>query len=648
MSVWLRIFSHRILSKWLVLLVDLAIVSMSFLMATLLRFNLEFSYPEPELFKYHLIFLIAMKAVGILSFQANSGVIRHTSLEDGMVILYSQLLALGLLLFPHFALDASWEKFMLIPLSILFIDFFISLFVLFITRIIIKSVYDSLAQSQGDGEPVIIYGAGFLGKKVKEALSGGVYSKNKILCFVDDDKQLVNMSMAGTRVLSWEHAYKKYVENPADGQSKPTVVFAIQRITAKRKNELIASLVDQGLKVKVPPPVGSWMDGKLKAQQIQDVRIEDLLNREPIKIANQKIAGSLAGRVVMITGAAGSIGSELVRQILRFQPAELILLDQAESTLYDLETELTRLGSMSSENKSLPIFQIEIADVANKAQMEPIFSKYRPEIIFHAAAYKHVPLMEKSPCNAVRVNILGTQIVADLASSYQVEKFIMVSTDKAVNPTNVMGATKRLAEMYVHGLNKHHENHTRFIITRFGNVLGSNGSVIPLFRRQLSMGGPLTVTHPDIIRYFMTIPEACQLVLEASTMGRGGEIYVFDMGEPVKIVDLAKRMIKLSGLTLGQDINIAFTGLRPGEKLYEELLGDSENTVPTHHEKIMIAKIKAGDYQNLREELDQLTTHLFGPPAQLVAQLKRSVPEFISKNSEFEQLDSEQSIIPTT
>ena len=638
MSVWFHSLSNRILSKWLALFVDLAIVGFSFLMTTLLRFNLEFSYPEPDLFKFHLVFLLVVKAFFILIYKSYTGVIRHTSMEDALVILYTQFSSLLVLVLPHVLISSSWETYLHIPLSILLIEFFVALFALVFTRILIKSTYESLINTQNQGNPVIIYGAGFLGKKVKEALTGGGASHSKVLGFVDDDRQLINMSMAGTRVYSWEQAYRKFVENPIRNQAKPTIIFAIQRISAKKKNEIIASLVDQGMKVKVPPPVGTWMDGKLKAQEIKDVRIEDLLNREPIKIANQKISGSLRNKIVLITGAAGSIGSELVRQIISYQPAKIILLDQAESALYDLETELIRL---KKDLEHQPTFQIEIADVANRAQMEPIFSLYQPDFVFHAAAYKHVPLMEKSPCNAVRVNVLGTQVVADLSSIFRVEKFILVSTDKAVNPTNVMGATKRLAEMYVHGLNKHHANHTRFIITRFGNVLGSNGSVIPLFRRQIANGGPITVTHPDIIRYFMTIPEACQLVLEASTMGRGGEIYVFDMGEPVKIVDLAKRMIRLSGLELGQDINIEFTGLRPGEKLYEELLSDSENTIPTHHEKIMIARIKAGDYDTLREKLLDIQQDLFGPSQILVGHLKALVPEFISKNSEFEQLDSE-------
>ena len=332
----------------------------------------------------------------------------------------------------------------------------------------------------------------------------------------------------------------------------------------------------------------------MNINQIKEIRIEDLLERESIKINNKYVIETLKDKVVFISGAAGSIGSELVRQILPFNPKKIVLIDQAESPLYDLETELTRLKSKSNLLSELVL---ETINISNKIQLEKLFGIHLPEIIFHAAAYKHVPLMEKNPFKAVEVNVFGTKSIADLASKYKVGKFVMVSTDKAVNPTNVMGASKRLAEIYVQALNSHHTNETRYIVTRFGNVLGSNGSVIPLFKKQIAAGGPVTVTHPDIIRYFMTIPEASQLVLEAGTMGKGGEVFVFDMGEPVKIVDLAKRMIKLSGFELDKQIEIEFTGLRPGEKLYEELLGNQEDNLATYNPKLMIAKILPEDYE---------------------------------------------------
>lgn len=638
MALWVRLFSQRFLSKWLVLLVDVVILTLAFMLATLLQFKLQFTYPDPGLFKYHLILVLGVKVMASLVFGAHSGVIRHTGLEDAWVLFKTQATALVVLLLPGL-LTGYWAPYVQVPPSVLFIDFFVSLFALFFTRLLIKSAFEGFVKGPTKAQPIIIYGAGLLGRKVKEALTGG-FQNPHILCFVDDNRHLIGKMVSGKMVLSLDQAVQRYVQAPAYQDNKPTVLFAIQEITLKDKKQKIAQLVDLGLVVKVTPPVQQWMDGRLEAQQIQSVKIEDLLNREPIQITNHLISDTLMGRVVMVTGAAGSIGSELVRQIVKFQPASLILVDHAESALYDLETELTRLGTQEPELADAIDFQIEVADVAHWVQMETLFARTRPDLVFHAAAYKHVPLMEKNPSNAVRVNVLGTQVVADLASLYRVKKFIMVSTDKAVNPTNVMGATKRLAEMYVHGLNMHHGNDTRFIITRFGNVLGSNGSVIPLFKKQIASGGPLTVTHPDIIRYFMTIPEACQLVLEAGTMGRGGEIFVFDMGDPVKIVHLAKRMIQLSGLKLGKDIDIAFTGLRPGEKLYEELLGDTEKTLPTHHDKIMVAKIKATSCEHLREALYEMERHLYDAPAVLVAQLKALVPEFVSQNSTFADLDS--------
>ena len=419
------------------------------------------------------------------------------------------------------------------------------------------------------------------------------------------------------------------------------MVFAIQSIESTRKTKIIEEFLDLGVVIKSIPPIEQWISGELRINQIQNIKIEDLLEREPIKISNHLVKHFIQNKIVMVTGAAGSIGSELVRQLIRFNPQKIILIDQAESPLYDLETELLRLENQDIQKIAI---RTEVASVSNVVYLEKIFVEEKPQVIFHAAAYKHVPMMEKNPYRAVSVNVLGTQIVADLASKYGVEKFVMISTDKAVNPTNVMGASKRLAEMYVQSLNGRPYNHTRFIITRFGNVLGSNGSVVPLFKKQIENGGPLTVTHPDIIRYFMTIPEACQLVLEACTMGKGGEVYVFDMGEPVKIVDLARKMVQLSGLELDKDIAIQFTGLREGEKLYEELLNDNENTLPTYHTKIMIARVMPEDYGVLSKGLGSFKEYLLkGDFVKIVAHLKSLVPEYVSNNSVYEQLDNTKS-----
>jgi FlaA1/EpsC-like NDP-sugar epimerase len=385
----------------------------------------------------------------------------------------------------------------------------------------------------------------------------------------------------------------------------------------------------------VLPPVEKWVGGEFSINQIHNVKIEDLLERDIIKTNNQQIGKEIDGKVILITGAAGSIGSEIVRQSLNFFPSKIVLLDQAESALYDLEFEI---------KKKIPhntIINVAIADVSDRNRIRRVFAQNKPDIVFHAAAYKHVPLMENNPYEAIKVNILGTKNLADCSAEFNVEKFILVSTDKAVNPTNVMGATKRIAEMYTQSMNTVDGIRTQFIATRFGNVLGSNGSVIPLFKKQIENGGPVTVTHPEITRYFMTIPEACQLVLEAATMGKGGEVFVFDMGESVKIVDLAKKMIQLSGLRVGKDIAIEFSGLRPGEKLYEELLNDNESTLSTHHAKIMRAKVITPSFSAMEIALEELEKILYsGNSLSLVAQMKAIVPEYISNNSVYQSLDS--------
>ena len=384
-------------------------------------------------------------------------------------------------------------------------------------------------------------------------------------------------------------------------------------------------------KVLNVPPVTNWINGELSFKQIKKVQIEELLEREPIQLDKEDIQLQLTGKVILVTGAAGSIGSEIVRQLIRFHPKNIILLDQAESPLYDMEMEL-------HDKYKLQPYEIVMGDIRNKERMENVFRTFHPQIVFHSAAYKHVPMMENNPSESILTNVLGTKTIADLSVEYKVEKFVMVSTDKAVNPTNVMGASKRIAEIYTQSLNK--TSATKFITTRFGNVLGSSGSVIPRFRQQIESGGPVTITDPEITRYFMTIPEACQLVLEAGTMGKGGEIFIFDMGDSVKIYDLAVKMIKLSGLVLDKDIRIVYTGLRPGEKLYEELLADHENTLPTHHNQILIAKVKEYDFDSVSNSINDLIT-LFDKQDNnsIVKKMKELVPEYKSNNSIYVSLD---------
>ncbi|MGC9332393.1 MAG: UDP-N-acetylglucosamine 4,6-dehydratase family protein, partial [Bacteroidales bacterium] len=404
-------------------------------------------------------------------------------------------------------------------------------------------------------------------------------------------------------------------------------------IPAQYKQQVIDICLDNGVKTLTIPDVTHWINGELTFRQIKEIKIEDLLERNPIQLDKKRIHLQLTNKTILITGAAGSIGSEIMRQITGFKPKMIVLFDQAESPMYDLELELC-------EKLNFTMYKTIIGDITNKKQIEQMFETFHPDYVYHAAAYKHVPMMEHNPSEAVRTNVMGTQLVADAAVKYKVQKFVMVSTDKAVNPTNIMGASKRIAEIYTQSLNTQ-QSHTRFITTRFGNVLGSNGSVIPRFQKQIENGGPITITHPEVTRYFMTIPEACQLVLEAGSMGKGGEIFIFDMGKSIKIINLAKRMVKLSGMELGKDIQMTFTGLRPGEKLYEELLATKENTSPTYHKQIMIAKVRTYDFEYIHNEISSLTKMPFiASDMDIVKKMKSIVPEFKSQNSVYEILDT--------
>lgn len=641
MTQLLQKYADRFVSKWLILGLDIVICAVTFSLAALLRFNFDLIYINPDLFKYHLAFVLFVKFLAFVYSKSYTGIIRHTSIEDAKMLFKVNSTALiVLMVFYGISWNETAYSYLHIPASILLIDYFISSFALIVSRLLVKSVYEKILSSFKTNVNVIIYGAGYLGLMAKNTLLKDKKKKYEILCFVDDNPQKINKTIEGIKVVSRKDAINTYINGPKTINTH--IIFAIQSISPTKKNRIIEELLSHDVTVKTIPPISQWIDGELNINQIQHIKIEDLLERETISINNKLVKQFVSGKKVLVTGAAGSIGSELVRQLLKFSPEKLILLDQAESALYDLETELIRMET--EQTAVVPNIRVEVLNVSNEKLIDKLFREELPQVVFHAAAYKHVPLMEKNPYKAVKVNVLGTKNVAKLSSKYRVEKFVMVSTDKAVNPTNVMGATKRLAEMYVQGLNSHHGNSTRFIITRFGNVLGSNGSVIPLFKKQIENGGPITVTHQDIIRYFMTIPEACQLVLEAGTMGKGGEVYVFDMGEPVKIVDLAKKMIQLSGLVLGRDIEIKFTGLRPGEKLYEELLHSNENTIPTYHDKIMIAKVVPEDFDTLEKAMQHLEISLAKMNNNLiVAELKKLIPEYISNNSIYQELDAVES-----
>lgn len=618
---------NRNTPRWLIFLIDTGIVAFSVILAYLLRFN--FDIPEGDRRDLPLVFAIIL-GVRILSFllsRTYAGIIRYTSTQDAfriaMVIFSGSLVFVVTNLFTYYFID---QKFY-IPFSIIIIELITSIFMMTTFRLMAKVTFLEISGKSGkERKQVVLFGAGQAGLTTKRALERDPDNNYKIISFVDDDHKKVNMKMENVRIAATSQLPELLNTHQID-----QLIITPQKMRPARKKELIELCLSRDIKVFHVPPVSRWINGELSSNQIKRTKIEDLLGRDEIKLAETTISNDLNKKVVLITGACGSIGSEMVRQIARFNPEKLILLDQAESPMYELELECRELYPQLN-------VEVVIANISHQARIQRVFQHFKPQVVYHAAAYKHVPMMENNPAEAVHTNVQGTRLLADYSLANGVEKFIMISTDKAVNPTNVMGTTKRIAEMYIQALNQEHK--TAFITTRFGNVLGSNGSVIPLFRKQIEKGGPLTITHPEVTRYFMTIPEACQLVLEAGAMGKGGEIYIFDMGKSVKIIDLAKKMIKLSGLALEKDIQITFTGLRPGEKLYEELLNDRENTLPTHHPQIMIAKVEHHALDRVTTEIDELLALIGGQDnLRLVGKMKQIVPEFISKNSIYQQLD---------
>lgn len=622
----------KILPRWVIILIDLFFISLSALLAYLLRFNFSISdlvvnHVNQGIFLYTVCGIVSIFLTG-----SYRGIIRYTGIQDSVRIFFMVVLNVALIAFLNLVYFYNTQT-NLIPYSVVFIAFLSSFLLLFNYRLLVKYFFAYYRNAIVKKTNIIIYGAGQSGIITKQVIdtSGNM----RVVGFLENDSHKTGKLLGGAMIYS---VSENSIDNLLIELNVDELVITIKDLPFDRKGEIVDACLRNQVKVRTIPPIEKWVKGELSLNQIKDIKIEDLLGRETIRISIENISRELSGKIICVTGAAGSIGSEIVVQILSYQPQKIILVDQDESALYELERELARIQTTIA-------FFPYLVDITNRSRMKAIFEEHKPHLVFHAAAYKHVPMMESNPHEAVLCNILGTKNLADLSVDHRVEKFVMVSTDKAVNPTNVMGCSKRIAEIYVQSLNNHLEslssNHTLFVTTRFGNVLGSNGSVIPLFKKQIQEGGPVTVTHPEITRYFMTIYEACQLVLEAGAMGKGGEIFIFDMGRSVRILDLAKKMIRLSGLEPDRDIEVVFTGLREGEKLYEELLNDKENTLPTHHQKIMKARTVEIPYLEI-DKFIELFWDLLEDKNELkmVALMKELVPEFKSNYSRYEVLDN--------
>lgn len=637
----------NIVPRWIIFTLDLTICFVSLTISYLIKHNFDLSNLDYVEFSRNMLVLTVINTAVFLKVKTFAGIIRYTSAQDTFRILYAVIVANSTFFLLNMVFVATGNS-QLVPNSILVINGLAGFLMLITYRVLVKYFFIYIKNLKLDTIRVMIYGAGEAGVATKRTFDHDPNVNKNIVAFVDDDQRKMGKTIDGIRILDAKDLVELIVEHQLD-----EIIFASYTIPVERKAEIVEVCLEHGIKVLNIPPPNVWTDGKLQPTQIKKLNIEDLLDRKSIHIDIEGIGEQLQNKRILITGAAGSIGSEIVRQLTKFEVGLIILCDQSESALHELYLELTE----STKNQNFHAF---IGDVRDEKRMDHLFSTFKPHYVYHAGAYKHVPLMEDNPSEAIKTNVLGTKTIADKAVKYGVQKFVMISTDKAVNPTNVMGASKRIAEIYVQSLNNslHHRNHifsnglsyinelevkpiTKFITTRFGNVLGSNGSVIPRFKQQIEKGGPITVTHPEITRYFMTIPEACRLVLEAGCMGKGGEIFVFDMGKSVKIVDLAKKMIQLAGLVPNQDIMIEYSGLRPGEKLFEELLNDNENTMPTHHEKIMIGKVREYPFDIIQKQIyDLIEFAKRSEDTQVVTRMKDLVKEYKSENSIFEQLDT--------
>lgn len=624
-----RYLSAKVLPIWTILLIDVLIIVVSSLLAYALRYDFQSIFLESSTIDKTIVWTVIVNLVFFRVFRTYSNVLRFSSFIDIMRIFVSLTVSYSLLMISSVLLS-SYMNVHLAPVSVFFMAYIISFAMMSCSRIVVKMFYELLNFDGSHSANVFIYGAKEAGVNIAKALRVNLRNHYRLRGFIADEPELINKVMMGVKVFPNDETLIDVLSD----RDVHAIIISPAKMEELKRSDMTDRLLAHNIKLMTAPPLSEWSGQTLNRTQLKEIQIEDLLQRNPIEIDIHKVASHLEGKRVMITGAAGSIGSEIMRQVASFNPYKLILIDQAETPLHDIRLELQDCW------RDIDAETI-IADISNPTRMEDIFREYRPQYIFHAAAYKHVPMMEDNVSESIQINVYGTRTIADLAVKYGAEKFVMISTDKAVNPTNVMGCSKRICEIYVQSLARKLQQNggyvTQFITTRFGNVLGSNGSVIPRFRDQIQRGGPVTVTHPEIIRYFMTIPEACRLVLEAGSMGNGGEIYIFDMGKPVKIVDLAKRMISLSGRT---DVKIEFTGLRHGEKLYEELLNVKELTKPTYHDKIMIATVREYDYDEVKERIQKLIDVSYTyDQMKIVSAMKDIVPEFISKNSCFEALD---------
>lgn len=629
----------NIVPRWIIFTLDLGCSAFALFFAYLLLNRFAYNTINSTDFSRTLLVVLSVSALVFYRLKMFAGIVRYTSALDSVRILSSVSLSVAGLFLINTILIAL-NRSPLLSNSLLIAYGLMSFLLLITYRSTVKLFFLYIKNLKSTRKQTIIYGAGDLGIAAKRTLDHDHHAENVIVAFIDDNLHKVGKVIDGVPIYHTDYFEQLIVQGKVD-----ELIISTHNIPVEKKATIVDLCLERNVNVLTMPPVHRLINGELTPNQIQKLRIEDLLEREPIKISNKSIQQQLAGKRILVTGAAGSIGSEIARQLGKYGPQMIILNDQAETPLHELQLEL-------EDSQKNQVYHAFIGDIRDKDRMESLFKTFKPHYVYHAAAYKHVPMMENHPVEAVRTNIMGTRLIARLAVAHGAENFVMISTDKAVNPTNVMGASKRIAEIYVQTYFKHLSDrrallngnargtNTRFITTRFGNVLGSNGSVIPRFKAQIERGGPVTVTHPEITRYFMTIPEACQLVLEAGSMGQGGEIYVFDMGKSVKIVELATKMIKLSGLVPNKDISIEYSGLRPGEKLYEELLNDLENTLPTHHHKIMVAKVREYDFEQVEAQINLLIDMTKRQnEREIVLKMKELVPEFKSNNSVYEELD---------